>query len=100
MSFPAGLLSENQRQSILAITDDDDLGIRALGQVFGSFDALPLQKLWADALGDDLLEIANASSFNPFALCFLFFLLQAEVHGQGFLFGLLLGFDGRLERLR
>src|SRR5258708_34783760 len=92
------LLPQNQRQSILVVANDDDLSVYALGKIFRGLDSLPFQELRADALRDDLLEVANALGFNALALGFLRFLLQAEVHGQRFLLGLLLGFNRRPQR--
>ena len=37
------LLSQNQRQAVLVVTDYDDFGVGALGQVFGGFDAFPFE---------------------------------------------------------
>ncbi len=54
----------------------------------------------ADALRDDLLEVADAGGFNSFSLRFLFFFLQPEIHGQRFLLGLLFRFDRRFQCLR
>src|SRR5689334_10694141 len=74
-------LSENQGQTIFTAADHDNFGVRALGQSLGCFDTFPLEQLRTDALRDDLLEISNAGGFDSLSLCFLFFFLQAEVHG-------------------
>src|SRR5438445_2942471 len=92
------LLSQDQRQAVLAVSDHDDLRIHAFGQVLGSLYSLPLEKSRADALSHDLLEIANTSRFDPFAFCLLLFFLQPEVHGKRFLLRLLLGFNRCFER--
>src|SRR5450755_1893050 len=94
------LLPQNQRQPILAVANYNHFSVRALGQALGRFNALPFQQLRTDPLGHNLLEVANAGGFNAFALGLLRFLLQAEVHGQCFLLGLLFRFDGRFQRGR
>ena len=43
----------------------------------------------ADSGSHDSLEVGNALRLDALALCFLFFLLQDEVHAQGILLGLL-----------
>src|SRR5689334_11670339 len=87
------LLSEDEWEAVLAASDHDNFCIRALGQVFSCLDAFPLKDRWRDALSYNLLEVAQAGGLDAFALCFLRFFLQAEVHGQCFLLCLLLGFD-------
>src|ERR1035437_4074290 len=74
-----GLLSEDQRQAVLAAADHHNFGIRTLSQIFRGFNAFPFQQLRADALGDNLLEIADARSFDPLTLGFLLFFLQAKL---------------------
>ena len=49
---------------------------------------------------DNLLEVAHAGRFDALALGFLGFFLQAEIHGQRFLLGLLLGLDRRFQGRR
>src|SRR5437868_10612402 len=41
--------AHDQRQSVLAVADDHDLRVRAVGKFFRRFDALPRQQLGADA---------------------------------------------------
>src|SRR6266404_2236355 len=94
------LLPQNQRQPVLPAANHHNLCIRTLGQKFRSFNAFPLQQLRADALGYNLLEVAHARSFDPLALRFLLFFLQAETHSQRFLLRLLLRFDRSFERGR
>jgi hypothetical protein len=76
------LLRQHQRQSVLGVADDDDLGVGALGQGLRGLNAFPLQELRADSLGHDLLEVMDALGFNPLAVRFLALFLQAEAHGQ------------------
>src|SRR3954468_14078403 len=92
------LLSEDQWEAVLVVADHNHFGIRTLGEIFRGFDSLPFQERWSDALGDDLLKVADAGGLDALTLRFLCFFLQAEVHGQRFLLGLLLGFDGRFQR--
>src|SRR5580704_12881910 len=93
-------LAENQRQAVLAVADHDDFAVRTLGEIFRGLDSLPLQQLWTDSLRYYLLEVADALSFDAFALGFLSFFLQLEVHGQGVLLGLLFGLDRGLQSQR
>src|SRR5438132_127231 len=81
------LLSQDQRQAVLAVSDHDDLRIHAFGQVLGSLYSLPLEQSRADALSHDLLEIANGCpeiGFNQYG----------QVIGPDFLIDL-----GRLLRI-
>src|SRR6266853_5826215 len=91
------LLPQNQRQPVLPAANHHHLGIRTLGQEFRSLNAFPFQQRWRDALGHNLLEVAHARGFDPFALGLLLFFLQAETHSQRFLLRLLLRFDGSFE---
>src|SRR5215470_508417 len=92
------LLSEDERQAVLSAAHHNHLAVRTLGQSFRRLNPFPLQQLRADSLSDDLLEVADALRFDSLALRFLRFFLQAEIHRQRLLLGLLLGFDRGLER--
>src|SRR5437870_6772893 len=94
------LLPQDQWQPVFAVSDYHYFRIAAVGQGLGCFNPFPLQQLRADSLGYNLLKIANAGGFNPLALRFLRFFLQTEIHSEGFLFGLLLGFNRALQRSR
>src|SRR5260370_121919 len=72
-SVPRQLLSQNQRQPVLAIPDHHDFRVRALRQVLRSLDALPFKQRRRNALSDDLLEVADSSGFDALALRFLRF---------------------------
>src|SRR5258708_30552176 len=84
-------------QAVLGIADYHYFGVVAQRQFFGGFDALPFEELRADSLRDDFLKVGDALRFDALAFGFLLFLLQNETHAQGFLFGLLFGFDGALQ---
>src|SRR6266481_1620114 len=94
------LLPQNQRQPVFPAANHHHLGIWTLSQKFRRFNAFPFQQRWRDALGHYLLEVAHPRGFDPLALRLLLFFLEAETHGQRFLFRLLLRFDGSLERSR
>src|SRR5437660_12882673 len=49
-------VAQDERQPLLAGTDDDNLAVGGLGQLQGGVDALPLEKLLRDPLSDDVLE--------------------------------------------
>lgn len=65
------LLSQNQRQAVLAVSNHDDFRIGALRKTLGGFNSLPFQQLRADSLRHNLLEVPDAGRFNPLALGFL-----------------------------
>src|SRR5437879_11209282 len=94
------LLPQDQTQTVCATSDYHYFRIAAFGQGLGCFNPFPLQQLRADSLSYNLLKIANAGGFNPLALRLLGFFLQTEIHSEGFLFGLLLGFNRTLQRSR
>src|SRR5579863_8896301 len=93
-------LPQDQRQPVLAVADNDDLSVGALGQGFGGLDPLPFEQRRRDTLRHNLLEVADARGLDALALSFLRLFLQSEVHREGFLLGLLLGLDGRFQRSR
>src|SRR5216684_462438 len=91
---------QHQRESVLGIPDDYNLGIRARCQFLRGFDALPFEQLRADPRGHDLLEVRDALRFDALAFRLLLLFLQNEAHPKRVLLGLLLGLDRAFEHRR
>src|SRR5438552_810267 len=87
------LVGEDDGKAAL-VAQHDDLRVRALRQLVGDLDRLPLQELRADALGDDRLEVRDALSLDALAIRLLPLTVEHEAHPLRLLFGLELLLDG------
>src|SRR5712691_7462037 len=66
--------AEDDGQTFLARTDNDDLGIAAQCEFLGRLDTFPFEKVFIDPFGHNFLETGDAFGLDLFALGFLFFL--------------------------
>src|SRR5436190_1322524 len=81
------LVAEDDGQTAL-VAEHDDLRVRALRQLMGDLDRLPLQELRADALGDDRLEVRDALGLDALAIRLLPLTVEHEAHPLRLLLGL------------
>src|SRR6266478_1993270 len=81
---------QHQRESVLGIPNDHNLGVRARGQLLRGFNPFPFEQLRADARRHNPLKVRDALRFDALAFRLLLFLLQDKTHSQGILLGLLL----------
>ena len=91
---------QDNRQTVFTGADDNYLCILGVCKLFRCLDALPPQKLLADSLRDDRLEVSDAFRLDSFSIGFLFFLCENEFHPLTLLLGPLLLLDcfGELAR--
>src|SRR5438132_10889939 len=92
--------AEDDGQTFLARTDNDDLRIATEGEFLGRLDSFPLEKVFVDPFGDDFLETGDAFGLDLFAFGFLFFLKQNKLHPGRFLFGAQFFLNGLLQAHR
>src|SRR5438132_10810458 len=86
------LVGEDDGKAAL-VAEHDDLRVRALRQLVGDLDRLPLQELRADALGDDRLEVRDALGLDALAIRLLPLTVEHEAHPLRLLLGLKLLLD-------
>src|SRR5262249_3846108 len=72
-------ISEDDRQAILRITDDNNLRIRGLRELQGGLDASPSHIRIGNALTHDLFEIPDSLFFDLLSLGFLSFAFDAKL---------------------